>query len=137
MMRNSLLDFIGLVATAALLGTAIRWLYTAKGSHVPKTIDDTNVYDIMWQWRALAWVAVAFWVVVSVWSWRDERRLDPVLTVAIASILGAAAIGSGSVTTNETGILKKFLWRKTSFQWPEVTQVLLHRKRGLAVELRG
>jgi len=96
------------------------------------------VYRIMWQWRAVAWVGVVFWVVVSAWSWRDERRLNPVLgTIAIASILGATAIGSGSVTTNETGILKKTLWRKTSFQWPEITHVLLHRKRGLAVELRG
>jgi hypothetical protein len=129
---------ISQVATVALIATATRWLFNAKGPSLPATHNGTNVYAIKWQWRAVAAGAIAFWAAFSVWSSLEEHRLDRV-AVAIGApfVLAALWVSSGSVTTDNSGITRKGLLRSCSLRWDQVTEIRIHQKQGGAIELRA
>lgn len=137
-MESSSLSFIGSIATVALTAIAIRWVLGAKGAQLPKTQDGTSVYGIKWQWRAIGISAGVFCLALLIWSWHDLHRPDGVLVVLSLTF---ATIGiwlaSGSVSTNQTGITKRFLWHSRSLRWDEVTEVRLHTKQGGAIEVRA
>src|SRR5581483_5390439 len=110
-----------------------------KGSLFPTTRDGASLYRIKWQWRAVGLVGAVFWVVVSIWSSLEQHsRPDAVLIgITVAFVIAGLWLASGSVTTNQTGITKKGLWHSHSFQWKDITEVRLHKKRGVAIELRS
>ena len=138
-MGNSLLTVIGSIATVALIAIATRWLSGATGSPLPKTRDDTSVYAVKWQWRAVGLVGAVFWIIVSIWSWHDQHtRPDGVLIgITVAFVTAGLWLAIGSVTTNQTGITKKGLWHTRYFQWKDITEIRLHKKQGGAIELRS
>jgi len=137
-MGSSFLSVVGSIATVALIVIATRWLSGAKGSQLPKTRDGASVYGIKWQWQTVGLVGGVFWVVVSIWSWRDHHaRPDGVLiAITVAFVAAGIWLARGSVTTDQNGITKRGLWYSRSFQWKEITEVRLHKKQGGAIELR-
>lgn len=137
-MGSLFLSIAGSIAAVALIAVATRWLSGAKGSSVPKIHDGASIYGVKWQWRTVGIVGGAFWVAVSIWSWRDEHSPDGILiAITVMFVTAGLWIASGSVTTNQSGITKRGLWRAKSFCWKEITEVRLHRKQGGAIELRS
>ena len=57
-------------------------------------------------------------------------------TAIVFFVLGVW-LASGSVSTTQTSITKRVLWRSLSFRWDQITEVRLHKKDGGAIELRG
>jgi hypothetical protein len=123
----------------ALTIGAMRWLFAAKGPLVPRTRDDTNLYNIKWQWRAVGVVGGVFWITLSGWVWLDRRSRPDGTLIALTLIFVAIGIwiSRGSVTTNQTGVTKKGLMRSRTFTWGEITEIRLHQKQGGAIELRA
>ena len=72
------------------------------------------------------------------WSRLDQHHFDWEL-VGIAGIffLLGLWLASGSVSTTQTSITKRILWRSLSFRWDQVTEVRLHKRDGGAIELRA
>ena len=132
-------SFLSVVAAVALIAIATRWLSGARGSPLPRSRDGANIYGIKWQWRTVGIVGAIFWVVVLMWSWRDQHsRPDGVLiTITVLFVTGGLWLASGSISTNQSGITKRSLWRSCSFQWKEITEIRLHKKQGGAIELRS
>ena len=138
-MGNSFISAVGSAASVALIVVATRWLSEVKGAQFPRTRGGACVYGIKWQWRAVGLAGGIFWVILSIWSWRDLNHPGRTLLAAITVAFVAAGlwIGSGSVTTNRTGITKTALGRSRSFQWSDITEIRLHTKQGGAIELRA
>jgi len=136
-MQNPI-TFISQVATVVLIAVGLRWLFSARGTPLPRLRDGTSIYGIRWQWRAVAIVGVAFGVLVSVWSWHDLHRPDRVM-IAIAGVFAAMGLwlATGLVTTDRAGITKKNIWRTQHFSWTEVTEIRIHKSQGGAIELRS
>ena len=135
---QNVLSFILQAATVALIAVAIRWLFGAKGTNLPTTRGDANIYAIKWQFRAVGLAAGIFSVVVSIWSWHDLHHPDGVL-IAMSAVFVPMGLwlANGSVSTNQTGITKKVLWSSRSFLWGDITEIRLHNKQGGAIELRA
>jgi hypothetical protein len=133
------ISFIVQVATVALIVIATRWLFGARGAALPRTRDGTSIYGIKWQWRAVGLAGGAFWVIVSIWSWHDQHSRPDGVLIAITVVFLTAGLwlASGSVTTSQTGITKRVLWRSRSFPWKDITEIRLHKKQGGAIELRA
>ena len=91
-MGSSFLSVVGSIATVALIVIATRWLSGAKGSQLPKTRDGASVYGIKWQWQTVGLVGGVFWVVVSIWSWRDHHARPDGVLIAITVAFVAAGI---------------------------------------------
>ena len=138
-MTTSLGGIVSSTITVALIAVATRWLATAKGSDRPETRDGINLYRIKWQWRAAGFVGVVFWIAICILESRDFHSRPRGVSIGITVVFLAAGlwIATGSVTTDQTGITKKGLWRNYSFQWKEITEIRLHRKQGGAIELRA
>lgn len=130
-------SFIGQVATVALIAIGTRWVINAKGAQFPKTSGETSIYGIKWPWRAVGFVSGAFWVVILVWSRHDLRHLDvKLILVPAVFVIGGLWLGIGSVSTDEVGITKRFLWKERSFRWNDISEIRFHKKKG-AIELRA
>ena len=138
-MKSTFLSAFGSIATVALIVIATRWLIGAKGAELPRIRDGNNIYTIKWQWRTVGLLGGVFWLVVLVWSWRDlHSRPDfGLFTLTLAFVTAGLWLGSGKVTTNETGISRTGLWRSRYFRWKEVTEFRLHKRQGGAIELRS
>jgi hypothetical protein len=137
-MGDSLVKFIGQVATVILIVVATRWIYSAKGADFPRSHDGVSVYGIKWQWRAISFAGGAFWAALSVWSSHDRR--SPYWIFIIISLVFVSMglwIASGAVTTDQRGITKKVLWYSQSYRWGDITELRLHTKQGGAIELRA
>ncbi len=136
-MQNSA-SFILQVAIVALIVIATRWLFGAKGAQLPRTRDGTSIYGIKRQWRAVGLAGGVFAIVLSMWSWHDMHRPEWVLiAISVTFVILALWLASGSVTTNQTGITKRVLWYSRSFQWKDITEIRVHKKQGVAIELRS
>ena len=46
-------------------------------------------------------------------------------------------LGSGAVTTNQSGITKSVIWHSRSFRWDDITEIRLHKNDGGAIDLRA
>jgi hypothetical protein len=137
-MGDSLVKFIGQVATVTLIVVAIRWIYGAKGADFPKSHDGVSVYGIKWPWRAIGFAGGTFWIVLSIWSSHDRR--SPYWAFIIISLVFVSMglwIASGVVLTDQSGITKKVFWYSQSFRWGDITELRLHTKQGGAIELRA
>lgn len=135
---SSVSSFIVSVATVALIVFSTRWIFGATGALLPITHNGSSLYRLKWQWPALGYAGVAFCVAMSIWSWRDLHSPD--WTLIIFSVIFALMglwLGSGAVTTNQSGITKKVLWHSRSFRWDEVTEIRLHKNDGGAIDLRA
>jgi hypothetical protein len=133
------LDVIRGVATVALIVYATRWLSTAKGAQVPRTRDKANVYDMKWQIRAVGLVGAfgcAAWLIASRYDSFAARNRFLLLIPAVFLLL-CLWFAIGSVTTDQSGITKKSLWRSRSLRWDEITEVQLHKRDGGAIELHA
>lgn len=130
-------SFVFQVALVALIAIVMRCVFTVKGTQLPRARDGARLYTIKWQWRILGFISVAFWIVVSVWSWFDLHRPDwGLIAISLLLVVLGLWLASGLVTTNETRIRKKVLWRQRSFEWKDITEIRLHKKQGGAIELR-
>jgi|KBSMisStandDraft_5_1062788.scaffolds.fasta_scaffold903700_1 hypothetical protein len=136
---SDLLDVVKGVATVALTVYGLRWLTTAKGSDTPRIHGEVAVYGIRWQIRAIAYAAAAIFLVLAFVDLRGEfargRWVMNLLFAALA--LGAAWLGTGTVTSDSKAISKKSLWHTSSLEWEEISEVRFHKRDGGAVELRG
>jgi hypothetical protein len=138
-MTTSFGSILSSIITVTLIAVATRWLATAKGSDVPKTRDGISSYRIKWQWRAVGLIGGFFWITVCIWASRDlhSRPNGVLIGITVAFVAAGLWIGSGSVSTDQTGITKKRFWGNRSFQWKEITEICLHEKQGGAIELRA
>lgn len=134
-----LLDVVKGVATVALIAFATRWVTMEKGSDSPKIKGAVAIYRIRWPVRAAAYTAAVLSLVFAFADLRADlaghRWIVPLLFVTLA--LGAVWFGTGVVTSDETAISKRFLWRSSSLRWDEISEVRLHKRDGGAIELRG
>jgi hypothetical protein len=139
-MGDSLLRFVGQVATVALTVTAIHWLRTAKGSPLPRTrADGTSVYGIKSQWKAVGLISGMFAGVLAAMS---SHHLDSIggwvsIIFFVALALSGLWLASGSVSTDPVGIKKTLLWRSHSLRWDEMTEIRLLSKDIGAIDLRA
>jgi hypothetical protein len=133
------ISFIVQVATVALIVIASRWLFSARGAALPRTHDGSSIYGIKWQWRVVGLAGGAFWVIVSIWSWHDRHSRPDGVLIAITLVFLTVGLwlASGSVTTNQTGITKRVLWRSRFFPWKDITELRVHKRQGGAIELRA
>lgn len=137
-MENSLVGFIGSVITVALIILATRYFLAAKGAHLPKSREGTNLYRVIWQWRVLGLAVGVFSVVMAIWPWHDAPYPNWLfISISMAFVIIGFSIGAGSVATNQIGITKKFLWGSRSFHWKDITEIRLHTRQGGAIELRS
>ena len=138
MVDRTFLSVLGSAATVALIVLATRWLVGVKGAQLPKSRNGTNVYGIKWHIRALGLAVVVLSVVFSVWSRLDQQHFDwKLAAIAVIFFLLGLWLASGSVSTTQTSITKRILWRSLSFRWDQVTEVRLHKRDGGAIELRA
>jgi hypothetical protein len=134
-----LLTIIGSAATVALIVAANRWLYSLKGAVLPVVRSGTCIYRINWQWRVVAFLGEALFIVISLGSWHDFGLRSRTTIM----MLGAAAVylpicmwlASGTIRTDDVGITRKGLWHSRSFQWNDITQVRLHTNQVKFAEL--
>lgn len=62
---------------------------------------------------------------------RSAFSFDGVLIgITVAFFTAGLRLASGSVSTDQSGITKSSLWYSRSFQWKEITEIRLHRKKG-------
>ena len=134
----SVFSVLASVATVALIVVATRWVVGARGVLLPITRNGSSLYRLKWQWPALGFAGVAFWVVISIWSSRDLHSPDwtSIIFSVVFALIGLW-LGSGAVTTNQSGITKRALWHSRSFRWDEVTEIRLHKNDGGAIDLRA
>ena len=123
------------VATVALIAFATRWVTMNKGSDSPKIKGAVAIYRIKWPVRAAAYTAAVLFLVLAFADLAHRRWLGPLLFVTLA--LCAVWFGTGVVTSDETAISKRFLWRSSSLRWEEISEIRLHKRDGGAIELRG
>jgi hypothetical protein len=130
---TSFLSVLDSTATVAVIVVATRWMVGVKGAQLPKSKNGTNVYGIKWHIRALGFAAVILSVAFSVWSQQEQHHVERELVMAIVFFL----LGVWPVSTTQTSITKKVLWRSLCFRWDQVTEVRLHKRDGGAIELRA
>jgi hypothetical protein len=136
--ENSLVGFIGSVITVALIILATRYFLAAKGAHLPKSREGTNLYGVIWQRRVLGLTVGIISVVMGMWPWHDMPFPNPVsISISVVFVALGLSIGAGSVVTDRIGITKRFLWRSRSFHWKDITEIRLHTRQGGAIELRS
>jgi hypothetical protein len=138
-MTTSLGSIVSSIATVTLIAVATRWLAAAKGSDLPETRVGINLYRIKWQRRAVGLVGGFFAIAICILASRDShsRPNGVLIGITVALVAACLSITTGSVTTDQTGITKKGLWRNYSFQWKEITEIRLHKKQGGAIELHA
>ena len=137
-MDRSFLSVLGSAATVALIVVATRWLVGVKGAPLPKSRNGTSVYGIKWHIRALGLASVILSVTFSVWSQQEHYHVEwEMAATAIVFFVLGVWLASGSVSTTQTSITKRVLWRSLSFRWDQITEVRLHKKDGGAIELRA
>ena len=137
-MDRSFLSVLCSAATVAVIVVATRWMVGVKGAQLPKSKNGTNVYGIKWHIRALALAAAILSVAFSVWSQQEQHHVGWELVVmTIVFFLLGVWLASGSVSTTQTSITKRVLWRSLCFRWDQVTEVRLHKRDGGAIELRA
>ena len=138
-MTTSLGSIVSSILTVTLIAAATRWLAAAKGSELPETRDGINLYRIKWQWRAVAFAGGFLGITLCILASRDfqSRPSEVLIGIAVAFVAACVWIAIGSVTTDQSGITKKGLWRNFSLQWNEITEIRLHQKQRGAIELRA
>jgi hypothetical protein len=137
-MGKSFLEIVAGALSVALIASVTRWILSVKGAQLPDIHGDCCSYSIKKQWRALGIVGIVFWVLLSVWSWRDEHHPDGVMiTISIVFVVVGTWIGSGAISTDEMGITKTVLWHSRSFKWQDITEVRFHKNQGGTIELRS
>jgi hypothetical protein len=135
---NSIFTFIGSAATVALIVTTTRWVSGATGALLPTARDGKNLYGIKWQWAAVSYSGVVFWIAMIIWSWRNLYSPDwTVVTVLVVFVFMGIWLASGVVTTDLHGITKRSLLRSRSIRWEDITEIRLHKKDGGAIDLRA
>jgi hypothetical protein len=132
-------SIVSSIATVTLITVATRWIATAKGSDLPEIRDGINSYRIKWQWRAVGFIGGFFWIAIWILASREShsRPSGVLIGFTLAFTAACLSITTGSVTTNQTGITKKGLWRNYYLHWKEITEIRLHKKQGGAIELRA
>ncbi|HTS12758.1 MAG TPA: hypothetical protein VMH00_11625 [Candidatus Limnocylindrales bacterium] len=131
-------SLIGAAVTIALTILVIRWVSDAKPSQVPEPSGNSNIYRVKWQLQVLCSTGGAFWIVVCVWSWSDEHHPDwTILVISLIFWIIGLWLATGLVTTNEAGIQKRSLWRSRFLRWGDITEVVIHKKQGGAIEVRA
>jgi len=135
---SSVFSILGSVATVALIVIATRWVSAAKGAALPISSNGTNLYRIKWQWTAVGCAGTFFCIVLSIWSWHDLHSPDWTLIISsMVLALMSLWLGSGAVTTNQSGITKSVIWHSRSFRWDDITEIRLHKNDGGAIDLRA
>ena len=139
-------NFVVRVATVALIVFATRWLFSAKGAQLPISRGDARVYGIKWHIRAVGYICAVFSVAIAMLSRPDLASLFGWISFIIQSAVTIAALwlATGSVSTNQDGIAKKFLWSSRSLRWDEITEIhsdgkqieLLAGSKRLNIDLR-
>lgn len=133
------LDVVKGVATVALIAFATRWLTLDKGSDLPKIKGTVAIYRMRWPVRAAGYTAAALFLVIAVAEMRAQSggHRWPVTLLFVILAMGAVWFGTGVVTSDDTAISKRFLWRSSSLRWEEISEIRLHKRDGGAIELRG
>ncbi len=138
-MNNDLIDVVVGATTVALIATATRWLFNAKGAQNPTSRNGANVYGLKWQIRAVSYIAAVFLLFVSIEGLRQDshstRWTIDLLLIGLA--IGSFWFGSGVVVTDQTGITKTSLWKSQQLRWDEISQVQVHKRDAGAIELRA
>lgn len=139
-MDSSVFSFVGQIATVALIAVLIRRLFGASGKDLPRSRGNTHAYGVKWQIRLLGYASAvfcAFLLVINAQEdWASPSRWI-FLLIFLLLVLAGLFLASGLVITDVDGITKKVLLWSRSIRWDEVTEVRLHSKRGVAIELRA
>jgi hypothetical protein len=137
--NSDLIDVVLGAATVALIATATRWLFNAKGAQSPTSRKGANVYGLKWQIRAVSYIAAVFLLFASIEGLRQDshsaRWTIDLLLIGLA--IGSLWFGSGVVVTDRFGITKKSLWKSELLRWDEISQIQLHKRDAGAIELRA
>lgn len=137
-MKSDLIEVIVGAATVALIATATRWLFNAKGDQKPTFRNGAHVYGLKRQIRVVSYVAAALSLLFAIERVRQDLRS---MRLTIDLLFAGAAVacvwfGSGAVLTDQNGITKKSLWKSQVLRWEEISQVQVHKRDAGAIELR-
>ena len=136
---TDLVNVVKQIGTVALIVIVVRWLGRSRDTASPKVRVGASVYGIKWQLRLVGYSGAALFIGIVIWSRHDVVSSRDVIVDIILFEFGLLGLwfASGSVITNEGGVTKKGLFRSRSLRWCEITEVVLHRRDGGAIELRA
>ena len=138
MALTEILTFAIRVAAVAAIVIVTRWLLRANGAQLPKTRGDARIYGIKWQIRVLG-LAVAAALAVMIVAFRHDLisgRDRQLLPIPIGFFLLSLLMAIGSVSTNQSGITKRFFLFSRSLRWDEITEIRFYAKQH-HIELRA
>ena len=136
-MKNDLSEVIVGAAIVALIATATRWLFNAKGDQKPTFRNGAHVYGLKWQIRMVSYAAAVLFLLLGIEGVRQDLgsarwTIDFLFAGAAVACLW---FGSGVVLTDQNGITKKSLWKSQVLRWEEISQVQVHKRDAGAIEL--